>query len=279
LLDPFPALISAVIWGIGPIYYRSYLDKMGTLAVNLVRTGSAAAVLFIPFLVFGFDHAIVYAFLSGVLTLSLGDTLYLVSIKSVGASVAAPVAYVYVVLVQFLAIFVGEPLTIIKIASASLVVIGVYVLSGRRDSRLRMKGILTALGAALLWSAGQVVIKIVTNSGDNPLSIAFGRNVAAAALVGLIFMSTPSFRRGAWGNVSKAALLILAAISVADLVVGSSFFIYSVATIGVTTTIILTSISPLLTQVVSKTLGKESPSNREIGAGLLIVLAIVLSVF
>ena len=41
-------------------------------------------------------------------------------------------------------------------------------------------------------------------------------------------------------------------------------------------TVILTSLSPFLTQVFSKLLGKETPTNMDILAGFLIVLALVI---
>jgi drug/metabolite transporter, DME family len=55
-------------------------------------------------------------------------------------------------------------------------------------------------------------------------------------------------------------------------------FVYSVSTIGVALTVILTSVSPLLTQIFARALGKESPSPRDFVGGILIVAALVLAV-
>ncbi len=67
-------------------------------------------------------------------------------------------------------------------------------------------------------------------------------------------------------------------VALADLVVGSLAFVYSVSLMGVALTVIITSISPFLTQVFSKALGKESPSNMDILGGILILAALILVV-
>jgi DME family drug/metabolite transporter len=59
-------------------------------------------------------------------------------------------------------------------------------------------------------------------------------------------------------------------------VVGSVFYVYSVSLVGIALTAILTSLSPLLTQVLSRALGKEMPSRKDYGGGILIVGALVL---
>jgi drug/metabolite transporter (DMT)-like permease len=42
-------------------------------------------------------------------------------------------------------------------------------------------------------------------------------------------------------------------------------------------TVILASVSPLLTQVFSKALGKETPTNRDVLGGLVILAAVVIA--
>ena len=68
----------------------------------------------------------------------------------------------------------------------------------------------------------------------------------------------------------------LALVSISDLALGSAIYVYSVSTTGLVLTVILTSLSPFLTQVFSKLLGKETPTNMDILAGFLIVLALVI---
>lgn len=275
MIDIIPALASATIWAVSPIYYRDYLMKSNAIKINFYRLLYASLGLFLPFIVFGFNYAIIYGSLSGLLTLAVGDTLYLISIREVGASIAAPVAYTYVLLIQFVAIFLGEPLTINRIASSMIIILGIYMLSDSKGSA-RKKGILIALLAALLWTVGQSSIKLATMGNVNPLSIAFARTTTAMFALGLYMLINKKNTFSA--KIDKKHHILLAIISISDLGLGSALYIYSIGMIGLTITIILTSISPLLTQIASKILGKESPSIRDIVAGFLIVTALIIAV-
>lgn len=275
-MNPIPALSAAIIWAISPIYYRDYLFAHDVSKINFYRLLYASAVLFLPFIVFGFNSAIIYGALSGLLTLAIGDTLYLLSIRDVGASIAAPVAYTYVLLIQFAAIFLGEVITINQIIGSILIIIGIYMLSNHRGSA-RKKGIMIALLAALVWTIGQSSIKLATLGNINPFSIAFARTSTAALILGVYMLINKNKKQINNETLSKRKHLTLAIISISDLGLGSALYIYSIGTIGLAITIILTSISPLITQIASKLLGKETPSIRDIIAGSIIVIAIIIS--
>ncbi|MEM3832676.1 MAG: DMT family transporter [Thermoprotei archaeon] len=275
MIDPIPALGTAVIWAISPIYYRDYLVINDVVRINFYRLFYASLGLFLPFIIFGFNDAIIYGSLSGLLTLAVGDTLYLFSIREVGASIAAPVAYTYVLLIQFTAVFLGEQLTINRVVSSMIIILGIYMLSDSKGSA-RRKGIVMALLTALLWTVGQSSIKLATMGYINPLSIAFARTTTAMSALGLYMLINRKNRFNA--KIDKKHHILLATISISDLGLGSALYIYSIGIIGLTITIILTSVSPLLTQIVSKILGKENPSTRDVIAGFLIVTALIIAV-
>jgi len=87
-----PALLSAFLWAVVPIYYRDFLRKGDTKEVNFIRLVYAGLALLVPTLLLGIGQSFLYGMLSGVFTLALGDTTYFLSIKNVGASIAAPIA-------------------------------------------------------------------------------------------------------------------------------------------------------------------------------------------
>lgn len=72
--DPVYALVPAVIWAFSPIYYRVFLRKFDFLSLNLLRTSLASAVLLVLAFHLGFSGSAYFALLSGVVTLSVGDT-------------------------------------------------------------------------------------------------------------------------------------------------------------------------------------------------------------
>jgi DME family drug/metabolite transporter len=276
LASPLIALIPAMIWAISPIYYRAFLKKFDFLSLNLVRTSLATAVLLVPALYFGFSGSVTFALLSGAITFAIGDTLYLLAIRETGASVAAPVSYTYVLFVQMTAFLVGEVVPLANFGSAALVIVGVFLLSRGGRGKPRAKGIAIALVAGVAWTAGQDMIAVVTNSGMNVVSIAFVRFLAAAVALAIVVTATGRHRN--WPKVTARDFGFIALIALADMVVGSLLFIYSVSTVGVALTVIVVSVSPFATQLLSRVMGREPPSNMDMVGGALIVAALILAV-
>ena len=275
--NPLYALVPSLIWAFSPIYYRTFMRRFDFLTLNVVRTSMSAAVLVLPALYFGLGPGFYYSLASGATSLALGDTLFLLSIREMGASIAAPVVYTYVLFVQLTAPAIGEAVPAANLVAALMVIAGVYVLSRDSGGRPRARGVLLGLCAATLWTVGQDLIGLAASAGSNVAAIAFGRDFAAA--VGLAAAAFATGRMKKWpARVSAKELGFIALISVSDLVVGSFFFVYSIALIGVALTVILTSLSPLLTQVFSRALGKENPTRIEFLGGALIVAALVLAV-
>jgi DME family drug/metabolite transporter len=277
LLGPAYALIAALVWAFSPIYYRGFLAKFDFLSFNLLRNSTAAAVLAIPALYLWNSAGLNFAFASGAITLASGDSLFLLSIKETGASVAAPVVYTYVLMIQLVGVALGQVVPYANIVAAVMVVAGVYILSKGGEGKPRVKGIVFAVSAGVIWTVGQEFIQAATNAGGNLESIVFTRNSAAALALGTAFLVTKRYRSWPRGIGAGGYAVILTIIS-SDLVVGSLLFVYSISVIGVALSVILTSLSPLLTQVFARALGKESPSTKDFLGGILIVSALVLAV-
>jgi DME family drug/metabolite transporter len=277
LIDPLYALAAAMIWAVSPIYYRGFLAKFDVIGFNALRTSAAAAVLAIPAALLWSSAGFGYAVLSGAITLTVGDSMFLLSIRESGASVAAPVVYTYVLMIQAVGFGLGQSIPLANFAAAVLVVVGVYVLSRGGKGRARAKGIAFAVSAAVIWTVGQEFIQAATNSGGSTVPVTFTRDFAAALAMGVAFLVTRKGRSWPRGLGTKGYATILLFVT-SDLVAGSLLFVYSISVVGVALTVILTSLSPLLTQVLAKALGKESPSLADYLGGVLIVSALVLAV-
>jgi len=279
LLNPAYALVAALIWAFSPIYYRGFLGRFDFLSFNLLRTSTASAILFLPALYYWSSTGFGFAVPSGVITLACGDSLFLLSIRETGASVAAPVVYTYVLMVQLVGVALGQAVPYANFVAAVMVVAGVYVLSRGGEGKPRAKGIALAVSAGVFWTIGQELIQLATGTGGNIVAVTFTRNASAAVALGAAFLLTRKARTWTWpsGLAAKQYGFILVVI-IGDLVVGSTLFVYSISTIGVALSVILTSVSPLLTQVFARALGKESPSTKDFLGGVLIVAALVLAV-
>jgi DME family drug/metabolite transporter len=268
------AILPALIWAIVPLIYKEFLVKNSAVKINFYRMLYASLALSIPFILFGYNEGIIFGILSGILTLSIGDSFYLLAIRKIGASIAAPIAYTYVFFSQFAALSLGEKISLNYFISSILIIIGVFLLSKAEKSEVRFLGILIALSASLFWTLGQSMIKLATIQNMNSLSIAFARTSAACIILGIA--SYINERRLSL-NVGVKKNLILAIASISDLAIGSSLFILSIALAGLGITIIVTSLSPLITQLIAKMSGKENPRAKDIFGGLLIVAGVLIS--
>ena len=253
------------------------MKRFDFLLLNLVRTSLASAVLALPAIYFGFGSGVYYALASGAITLAAGDSLFLLSIKEMGASIATPVVYSYVLFVQLTATTVGEVVPFANVVAAVMVIAGIYLLSRGEKGRPRAKGMALGVAAGLVWTVGQDLIRVATNAGGNVVAVAFSRDFAAAAALAVAVLATGRIRLWPRGT-TKREYAFLALIAISDVALGSLLYVYSVSLVGIAVTVILTSISPLLTQVFSKALGKESPSGRDFVGGLLIMSAVIIAV-
>ena len=185
--DLAPALAAAVIWAYASVVYRDFMVDLGVIRLNVLRMIYTSLALLGPSLLLGIKLAAAYGAVSGVLSLALGDSLYLRGIRAAGVSTALPAAYSYIVMEQFVAIPLGEPLKPAFLAAAGLVLIGIYLLAGRegRGGGGKSIGVAYSLAAAAAWSMGYAAIRVAGMHGLNPISTAFTRVAAALPVLAM----------------------------------------------------------------------------------------------
>lgn len=272
-MDPLgvgAALAAAAIWALVIFLYKRHMESLDAAAVNFSRL-LYVAVLLAPMALFiepapGLWAAVV----SGVVTLFVGDSLYFYAIHKVGGSVAAPLAYTYIVMAQYFALLLGEEVSQWLILSSLLAVAGVSLLAGGGGARLSPLGLAAAAAAALLWSLGMTAVKLAVLGNVNPLAVAYLRATSACAALGLYLAAKRRLR------VVKSPLF--AAASLMDLGVGSALFAYAVGKIGLAPTTILVSASPLITQLYAKATGVESLTPRQMAGAAAIFAAVLTAV-
>lgn len=253
------------------------MRRFDFVTLNFLRTSLCAAVLAIPAVYFGLGGGFSYSVVSGFITLAIGDTLFLLAIREVGASIATPVVYTYVLFVQLSVMMIGESVPLANFASAFMVIAGVYILSRGGEGEPRRRGILYAIAAGLAWTAGQDLVAVATNAGGSVVAVTFTRDLSGAIALGIALLLTN--RPGRWpASLSAREFGFLALIAISDLALASLIFVYSISVSGVALTVIVTSVSPFLVQVLSKVMGKESPSSMDFLGGIMIVAALILAV-
>ncbi|MFN3804495.1 MAG: EamA family transporter [Pyrobaculum sp.] len=268
LLGIAAAFTAAVIWALVIFLYKKHMAAASPLSVNFSRVVYVSLIMWPVLTTTELTPALLAAVLSGVVTLVVGDSMYLYAISKVGGSVAAPVAYTYIVATQYFALALGEGVTTSLLASAVLVVLGVALLSQGEERQLSPLGLAAAVGAAASWSLGVTAIKIATLGGVPPLAVAYVRALSAALTLGIyrIFKKV---------EIIKSPLL--AAASVADLGLGAALFVFSIEKLGLSLATVLVATSPLVTQLYAAASGAERVTAIRAAGGVTIFVAVVLA--
>jgi len=268
-------LATSLIWGTVIFYYKKLMLTEPYVSLNLRRVASAAA-LSIPLAALQWNtDGFVYAFLSGIMGLGVGDTLYLLAIKISGASVAAPVAYTYVILAQIVAPSFGEKVGARVLLAAVLAFAGTSLISVEQgnSARREVRGVILAFLAGCSWMASSFLIKLSMSMDARALNVAFFRLLGALAF--LLGINAILYGKRAFTGWPKRDLL--PAVSLLDMLVGAALYSLTVHLVGVSRAVILLSLSPAITIGVATALRLERVGLRKGVGASLIVTGIALS--
>ncbi len=285
-MNVFPALATCIIWSLSIVLYKRFSRSVPVIKINIFRLLGSILTLAPACILLGcllWNVGVIYAALSGILALAIGDTAYIYSSSIIGVSVAAPIAYLYVIVVQFLAIMYGENLTSGKIIAALLAVLSIFLITSEKvDTKIHRRkiiGITLALVTCIAWSLGQVVLKPATRF-LNPLEITLIRALAGLLTLFILYpLLITKLRNNVKNfNNSKTFLYILL-IGALDLALGSYLFVYSIANIGVDYTVIITGTIPVIAQLFANLVEREKLTIRHILSSLLVSLGIMIVTF
>jgi drug/metabolite transporter (DMT)-like permease len=168
MIGEVAALGAAISWAVAPILYRKALQDTKPLTANIVRCAANAAVMVVVLLAFGLvdvllalpSEVIGLTIVSGIIGLGIGDTLYMVGLKSVGVSRAVPLAATYP-LFSFLwsVLLLGQEVSYAALGGAAAILVGIWLLTRQKNEatsaatrRVVLIGIIASLATALVWS-------------------------------------------------------------------------------------------------------------------------------
>jgi len=269
LIQAIPGLATGLLWGVASCMYKkirleyAQLNWWRLLAASL--TALIAGLYWKPTV----TYTLTWAALSGFLSLGLGDTLYILSLKTAGVAIAVPIAFSYIAITQALSGLVGEKFTFGKITGALTALTGITVLyiGAHRIEKKRevLHGALLALAASLLWTAGNIALKYA--QGSSLMLIVATRALAGLATVSIIVrVKGVQVRTRDYNELTKLII-----ISVLDLVLGVLLFVYSIQTVGLTLTVILIAPSPAIAQILAALLLKEKLRPQYIAGSILTI--------
>lgn len=167
MIGEFAALGAAVSWAVAPILYKKALSGVKPISANIVRCATNAAVLALVLVSSGLTGilarlpltVLVVVVLSGVVGLGLGDTLYMIGLKSIGVARAVPLASTYPLFSLLWAVLLGEMVTVAALAGTIVILLGIWFLSREKlenaahvQGKLEVTGVTVCLLTAVAWS-------------------------------------------------------------------------------------------------------------------------------
>jgi DME family drug/metabolite transporter len=295
MLGELAALGAAVSWAVAPMLYRKALLKTNPISANIVRCVSNAAVLLVILLATGRGgvlaslplEVMILVAVSGLIGLGLGDTLYMIGLKSVGVAKAVPLASTYPLFSLLWAILLlGEPVALPAVFGAVAILFGIWLLSREKENSVAgtqtkalFKGVAASLGTAVVWSISLTLMDAALKlSSASSLDVNFAiltLRLAPLAGVMLAFSSVLDKKRG-FLKMKRRTLIELCAGGLVANGVGWLLMNISLLNIMESQAIPISSTSPLFSTLASFALLNEKVTAKTALGGIVIVAGIFL---
>jgi DME family drug/metabolite transporter len=293
MIGELAALGAALSWTVSAVLYKKALSETKPISANIVRLTCTTAVLLLFLLVIGrfgvatslpIDVAVL-ASVSGIIGLGLGDTLYMVSLKSIGVVRAVPITCTYPLFnLLWTALLGEEQITISVVLGAVAIVLGIWLLSQDNETKnsimsgnTLIKGVAFALATAVFWSVSITMINVAvkeTGSLDNALAVNTVRVTAIA--IALLASAPLTDREYGFLKVQKKTLITLILGGIIALGLGWFFLTYSfIVTLG-SRAVPISSTTPLFSTLFGIVFLHEKVTVKSALGSLIIVVGIFL---
>ena len=285
MLGVIIALTASLAWAGSSIFIKYLSTRMDSLSMNTMRlwvgavalitivflTGRGTDILHTPVL------SIFFVILSGLLSNTAGDTIYIQSLRYLDVSVAYPISQsAFPVFTLLTAIFfLSETFTWFNILGAVCVIAGILMIVRNNKTKVTKKtttkGVVLSLVAAVLWTAGSVTLKIGLNHVDTILAAATRVTASALVLTGVTLVSnTPNkFQFKTYGTRN---LLFVACAGILTYTIGALGYVTAIHLIGAGKTVLLSASAPVFVLPMSVFFLKERLSPLAL-AGVFIAVA------
>ena len=272
-------VLAALLWSFNPAVIQRFGRGLGAITITVFRA-AAALILLAPLAIlknaqnFLNTYAILLAVASAVVGPAIGDAAYAKAIQLAGGSLAVIVSYTYMFVAQAFATLLGEVIGIATGVGSALAFLGIVIaLSGKDFGKAKLRGILYAAIASISWGIGSAIIKPVTALAD-PLVIAVIR--LATVLTTLLPIAIAFERKGLENGYWNLAIVSVTT-GVLGWGIGMYLFLYSIALIGVSKTVLATALTPVLSQLIIRLITKDKVRLRNIAGAILVATGIAIS--
>jgi drug/metabolite transporter (DMT)-like permease len=286
---------AAVSWAIAPMLYRKALTNAKPVSANIVRCATNAGVMVAILLLLGKASAIaalpatvlVVTVVSGAIGLGIGDTLYLLGLKSVGVARAVPLAATYPLFsLVWATFFLGQPLSFTAVLGAAVILTGIWLLSREKidendasKAKLAFMGVVVSLAAAVMWSVSVTLMDFAismpnTNSLDVNYAIVTVRITSLAFF--LILLAPFIDRNHGFLKMNRRTVILLCIGGLVANGIGWLLMNFSFLNIVEARAVPISSTSPLFTAVAGFFFFNEKATTKTLLGAIAIVVGIGL---
>jgi len=280
---------AALCFAIAPVIYNLFLKRVSPFTLNFLRISIVCIVMSLLLLMSGGSST--FSILSYLLPLMIlivitgtvfGDTLYLYTIKYIGPTVAQAITSTYPLFVYLLAmIFVSERLTHIQLLAVLLVVLGLIIIyssfkNAHSQGRVRVRGLVVGVICAFTWSLS-IALSAYVLQYMSPLQYLALRNIMGVIIISILFGKRLISELP---ELSLWKVIVILSGGFIELGIGIYLAAVALRIIGATINSAITSLSPLITMAITRSLKIEILNVRQtLGLILLVIgiIAIVLS--
>lgn len=295
MIGELAALGAAISWAVAPILYRKALANTKPLTANIVRCATNAVVMLVVLVAFGLvdvllalpSSVIALTIVSGIIGLGIGDTLYLVGLKSIGVSRAVPLAAAYP-LFSFLwsVLLLGQSVSYVALVGAGTILVGIWLLTRQKTEetatasrRAALKGVVACLATALVWSLSITLMDAaVMNASVSSLSANYAIITVRIATMALLLLFIALFvdKERSFLKLNRKTVLLLCIGGLVANGLGWLLMNYSFMHIMASQATPISSTSPLFAALAGFLFFNEKATAKTILGGLAVVTGAVL---
>jgi drug/metabolite transporter (DMT)-like permease len=285
MLGVFIALGASLAWAVSSVLLKYLSSRIDAISVNAMRlwvglmallalvvfSGRAGDILHTPLV------PILMVVSSGILSNTIGDTIYIQSLSYLDVSISYPISQsafpVLTLIVAFF--FLNESFSWLNVLGAVFVISGIFMIVRNNKaavvSKNTGKGVAMTLIAAVLWAAGSITLKIGLREVDTFVAAAI-RVLVSGTILTTFALSGKTHDRLKLRTYGKRNLILVASAGFLTYGIGATGYVTSMQLIGAGKTTLLTASAPVFLLPMSVLILKERLSLLAL-TGVLIAIA------
>lgn len=278
------AMLSAASWAIGTVLFERIGRVMSAPAITFFKSLFSLLLMALLMFFFGWslpsDTDLLLLAISGLVGISVGDTLFFASLQCLGAKIQV----LYFILGQVVTIILsylilGEVLTIVQYICSMMILIGVLiVIIGKQNGHPnKLKGVVEGFLAMICYSVSIIIIKQCV-SHMSAVTVTFYRMLFSTAfiLIGVLLGGKISNWMSPLKNKSTLTLFILNV----TIVTYGGFLLSVVAIkyIDVAIASIIATTETIFTFLFAYLINKEPPKKRELVGATIALIGVTVMI-